>query len=92
MRWYYMSAGDIGMELPCSVCHRSIQGNNILYVPAEMTDEQWEQIEQIWGIDPAEFVVCENCLEGHCGFVEDRPPDAWLAKHWAEHEASEESR
>lgn len=63
----------------CSVCGDSIQVGEVYYYSTHMSDKQVDQIEQIWNVDPfTEFIVCEECLEGHCGAVWGRTADKWL--------------
>lgn len=87
MRWIW---GEIVEAVPvtCTVCGRSLDApdydDDMCYIPDpdELTDEQWDQISEIWQVHPFELTVCEDCMAGHCGAVPSLTPDDWLAKHW----------
>ena len=80
MNWTYFSVKcDAGIEegLPCSVC--GDLDDDILYCPKNFTEEQDSWINKIWHKDPyTEFMVCEMCMEGHCGAVAGLNADNWL--------------
>jgi len=40
-------------------------------------------ITKMWKVDPySEFVVCEDCMEGHCGAVRGLDADNWLEEQY----------
>lgn len=86
MIWLSVSASTFGdCEIKCSVCHEKQVGQDVVYQPRFTDDEQdekrAEQIEMLFGVDPfTEFVVCENCMEGHCGTVPGKTANKWLEK------------
>jgi len=72
----------------CTVCRRTLDGRDpddgFFYIPDPdfMTNEDWDQIAEIWQVNPHDLTVCEHCMGGHCGAVPHLTPDGWLAKHW----------
>ncbi len=65
MKWGYYDVIDYG--LPCSVCGHIVK-EDIFYYPTNFNEEQGDWIATIWRCDPySDFVVCENCMEGHGG-------------------------
>ena len=45
-------------------------------------------IAAIWSVDPCvDFIVCENCMAGHCGAVPGFNANNWLEDHEAAHAA-----
>jgi len=91
MRWrYFAVAAELGIKegVPCSVC--GCLETDILYSPMGISDRQANWIETIWGCDPfADFVVCEGCMEGHCGLsgFPELNADSWLKKRIKEFKA-----
>jgi hypothetical protein len=86
MFWFSETATAFpGCEMICSVCHKRQVGQDIVYIP-RFTDNKddenrADQIEMMFGVDPFnEFIVCENCMEGHCGVVPGKTANTWLAE------------
>lgn len=86
MRWNYLSVTEPGF-VPCTVCGRefpdpSIMNGDILYYPNFRGDsDAWQAdwIRRIWQVDPyADFAVCEDCMQGHCGAVYGLNATTWL--------------
>lgn len=91
MHWVHINVD--GLLITCTVCKRRLDLpdylDGIYYVPSCATQEQMDQIAEIWGIDPYEdFAVCEDCMQGHCGAVPWATPDQWLAEKWEAHSRS----
>ena len=86
-----MLVGTTGLEegMACSVCGRV--ETDLLYYPARMDEEDREWIERIWKIDLDLFVVCEECMSGHCGLtgIPGMDADNWLANKIAEYRGKE---
>ena len=83
MTWTHFSVRqDAGLEeLECSVCGCST--DDTLYSPSDMSEEQERLIAKIWKVDPhSDFVVCEDCMEGHCGAVRGLDADNWLEEQY----------
>ena len=80
-----------GDSLKCSVCQKA--QTDIVYCPVDMTEEQRTTISSIWGVDPdSDFVVCEECMRGHCGAVPGLNGDNWLEERAAENAARQRKR
>ncbi len=80
MRWETLTVeAEMGIQegLPCSVCGRF--ETDLVYFPVNINERQAKWIETIWGCHPCEnFLVCEGCMEGHCGSVLGLNADNWL--------------
>jgi hypothetical protein len=87
MKWTYVQCVE-PCPTPCGVCGRhlpdpTIRGGDIIYSPAFRDGDEWraDAIERIWNVDPyADFAVCEECMEGHCGAVPGKNANNWLAR------------
>lgn len=90
MEWLFTETVEEALPT-CTVCRRALDGrdpdDDMFYIPDpdSMTDEDWNQIFEIWGDDAIDLTVCEDCMAGHCGAVPHLTPDGWLAKHWEAH-------
>jgi hypothetical protein len=80
---------DDNNPLRCTVCGRivpdpSIANGDVLYIPyfeGDSDEHLAAEIERTWHVDPyADFGVCEQCIEGHCGAVPGLNAETWLAK------------
>jgi hypothetical protein len=91
MKWENIAVrAGMGLEegLPC-ICCKKLE-TDILYYPTHLSGEQEQTIEKIWGpvdID-SEFLVCEECMDGHCGTAPWRTPDDWFVTRLKEYEGT----
>jgi hypothetical protein len=87
MYWGWLPTDEEWAGRLCTVCGRDLSPRvyefGIVYFPENATDQQYGQIENLWNVDPfADFLVCEDCMGGHCGAVRGLTADKWLADHW----------
>jgi hypothetical protein len=88
MRWIYIDVDNYPFE--CTVCKNTLNSpdykHGIYYTPVDMTDDQFEKIQALWRCDPfVDFLVCEDCMAGHCGAVTGLTADHWLEEQWAKY-------
>lgn len=85
MRWLYNDVD--GLPIICTVCKQRLDNpdykHGIYYFPVDVTEEDYEMIAQMWQVDPlADFCICEECIQGHCGAVPGLTAASWLALQW----------
>ncbi len=91
MKWRTLDVeGEMGIHEspPCSVCRHF--KTDTLYFPVGADDSQAKWIKTIWSRDHlVDFLVCEDCMEGHCGLTTfpEKNANSWLEKRIKEFKA-----